>query len=50
MEMELKFKFVTDDICWEDVDQDTFGSTMSMLVNVVNTYCQSHYINIVEAE
>lgn len=50
MEMELKFKFTTDNICWEGVDQDTFGSTMAMLVDIINTYCQSHYINIVEVE
>ena len=50
MEMELIFKFKTDDLCWEGQDQDTFGAVMAGLADITDTYCQSHHIGIVEFE
>ena len=50
MEMNLCFKFKADDLRWEGSDEDEFGGVMACLSNIINTYCQSHYINIVECE
>ena len=35
---------------YESGIEDEFGGMMSCLLDMVNTYCQSHYINIVECE
>ena len=50
MEMNLCFKFKADDLCWEGSDEDEFGRVMACLLDMVNTYCQYHYIDIVECE